>query len=77
MDRITITIKLFAHFRNGRFKEAGHQLAPGATCRQVILGLGFALGEMGIVMVNGQHAPFDYPLKEGDTLALFPLVGGG
>ncbi|NWJ40292.1 MAG: MoaD/ThiS family protein [Geothrix sp.] len=72
-----VTIKLFAHFRDGRFKEAEHQFAPGVDCRQIILGLGFRLGEMGIVMVNGQHAPLDYQLNERDTLALFPLVGGG
>ena len=77
MEQITVTIKLFAHFRSGRFKEADHQFAPGVDCRQVILGLGFRLGEMGIVMVNGQHAQLDYQLKERDTLALFPLVGGG
>lgn len=77
MASITVTIKLFAHFRNGRFKEAAQQLAPGADCRQAILGLGFRLSEMGIVLVNGQHAPLDQPLNEGDTLALFPLVGGG
>ena len=72
-----ITVKLFAHFRNERFKEAELSFPDGADCRQVILSLGFQLGEMGIVMVNGQHAPLDYPLKEHDTLALFPLVGGG
>jgi len=77
VEQINVTIKLFAHFRNGRFKEADHQFAPGVDCRQVILGLGFKLSEMGIVMVNGQHAPLDYQLNERDTLALFPLVGGG
>jgi molybdopterin converting factor small subunit len=77
VERITVTIKLFAHFRNGRFKEAEQQFDSGVDCRQVILGLGFHLGEMGIVMVNGQHAPLDYQLHERDTLALFPLVGGG
>jgi molybdopterin converting factor small subunit len=77
MAPITVTIKLFAHFRHGRFKEADHQFPPGVACREVILGLGFRLSEMGIVMVNGQHAPLDHPLNERDTLALFPLVGGG
>ena len=77
MEGINITIKLFAQFRNGRFKEADHQFAPGVDCRQVILWLGFRLSEMGVVMVNGQHAPLDHPLNESDTLALFPLVGGG
>lgn len=77
MAQIHVTIKLFAHFRNGRFKEAERSLAPGTDCRQVILGLDLKLSEMGIVMVNGAHVPVDYQLKEGDTLALFPLVGGG
>jgi molybdopterin converting factor small subunit len=77
MEPIHVTIKLFAQFRNGRFKEARQPFAPGIDCRQVILGLGFNLGEMGIVMVNGQHASLDQPLNENDTLALFPLIGGG
>jgi molybdopterin converting factor small subunit len=77
VERITVTIKLFAQFRNGRFKVADHQFDSGVDCRQIILGLGIGLGEMGIVMVNGQHAPLDYQLNERDTLALFPLVGGG
>lgn len=74
---MVITIKLFAHFRHGRFKEASHPLRPGTVCRDVILGLGFRTSEMGIVLVNGQHAPLDHPLEDADTLALFPLVGGG
>ena len=56
---------------------AEHHYPSGADCRQVILALGFRLGEMGIVMVNGQHARLDQTLNEADTLALFPLVGGG
>ncbi len=77
VDSITITIKLFAHFRNGRFKEEKYELPPSTDCRTVILSLGFRLGEMGIVMVNGEHASLDQLLQEGNTLALFPLVGGG
>ena len=74
---MTITVKLFAHFRNGRFSVADKHYPTGADCRRVILDLGFRLGEMGIVMVNGQHAKVDQPLQDSDTLALFPLVGGG
>jgi molybdopterin converting factor small subunit len=72
-----IKVKLFAHFRDGRFKEAVRQVPPGTECRQIILELGLRLGEMGIVMVNNQHAPVDHCLQDQDTLALFPLVGGG
>jgi len=74
---MTITVKLFAHFRNGRFTVADKHYATTIDCRQVILELGFRLGEMGIVMVNGRHAKVDQPLQDRDTLALFPLVGGG
>jgi len=74
---MTITVKLFAHFRNGRFRDAEKEYPGGVDCRQVILDLGFRLGEMGIVMVNGQHAKVDHLLQDRDILALFPLVGGG
>jgi molybdopterin converting factor small subunit len=74
---MNITVKLFAHFRNGRFKDAERHYPGGTDCRKVILALGFRLGEMGIVMVNGQHAKVDQELRDSDILALFPLVGGG
>jgi molybdopterin converting factor small subunit len=33
--------------------------------------------ELGIVLINGRHAWVERVLQEGDTLSLFPLVGGG
>jgi molybdopterin converting factor subunit 1 len=30
-----------------------------------------------LVAVNEEHARMDHPLKEGDTLAIFPPVSGG
>ena len=33
--------------------------------------------ELGIIMVNSRHARLDRELSDGDTLALFPLLGGG
>jgi len=72
-----VTVKLFAHFRNGRFKEAEMTFPAGADCLHVLVSLGFPPREMGIMMVNGQHAQLTRPLEDGDTLALFPLVGGG
>lgn len=74
---MTITVKLFAHFRDGRFKDAEQEYPGGVDCRRVILDLGLRLGEMGIVMVNGVHAKVEQELQDRDILALFPLVGGG
>lgn len=72
-----ITVKLFATFRNDRFKVALQELSVGTDCRTIVLGLGLTVEEIGVVMVNGRHATLDHVLHDGDTLSLFPLVGGG
>jgi sulfur-carrier protein len=74
---MTITVKLFASFRNSRFKEEIQVFPEGADCRSVLLSLGLKEEEIGVVMVNGRHVPLDQQLQQGDTLALFPLIGGG
>lgn len=72
-----ITLKLFATFRNDRFKVALQEISAGTDCRAVVLGLGLTEEEIGVLLVNGRHATLDHILHEGDTLSLFPLVGGG
>lgn len=72
-----ITLKLFATFRNGRFKVAEQELPDGTDVRAVVLSLGLTEEEIGIVMLNGRHGELDSKLAHGDTLSLFPLVGGG
>jgi sulfur-carrier protein len=72
-----ITVKLFATFRNGRFKIEEQELPEGTECRRVVLDLGLTEEEIGIIMINGRHGELDQKLCAGDTLSLFPLVGGG
>ncbi|WP_305043211.1 MoaD/ThiS family protein [Geoalkalibacter sp.] len=72
-----VLIKLFATFRNERFKQAEKELPPGTSIRQVVAQLEIAEEALGMVMLNGRHAPLESELHEGDTLSLFPLVGGG
>ena len=72
-----ITVKLFATFRHSRFKIAGQEHPGGSVCRDIMDGLGLSEAEIGVVMVNGRHAVLDQVLREGDTLSLFPLIGGG
>jgi molybdopterin converting factor small subunit len=74
---MNVTIKLFAMFRTGRFSVEGHELPAGTDCRTVVLGLKLTEAEIGIVLVNGRHVTLDHLLTDGDTLSLFPLVGGG
>lgn len=72
-----IQIKLFAHFREGRFNTELQEHPAGTPCRTIIRSLGLRETEVGIIMVNGCHATPDQELQDGDALALFPLIGGG
>lgn len=74
---MNVTVKLFATFRVGRFKVEERGYPPGTTCRAIIADVGLSEEEIGIVLLNGRHAALDARLAEGDTLSLFPLVGGG
>ncbi len=72
-----ITVKLFATFRNGRFKEEEREVPDGATLRQVVVDVGIVEREIGMSLINGCHAPLEQALKDGDNIFLFPMLTGG
>jgi len=74
---ITLTVKLYAQFRIGRFKEEQRDFSAPLSSRQLLGELGIAVDELGVLMVNGRHADVDMVLKDGDSVGIFPLVGGG
>lgn len=74
---MNIKVRLFATLRNGRGKELNVQLAQGAVVRRIIEALGISEDEVAILLVNGRDATLDKELGEGDTVSIFPPVGGG
>lgn len=74
---MTVTVRLFATFRTGRFKEEIRNYEEGTAILEVIRDLGLPEQELGAILVNSRHAEEDQILHEGDALAIFPLVGGG
>lgn len=72
-----ITVKLFASFRTGRFEIETCDYPPGTTVADVADTLKLPQNELGIMMINNRHVKLERVLAEGDTLALFPLLGGG
>lgn len=72
-----VTVKLFATLRVGRFAEEAREYPQGTRIADVIRELGIAEKEIGMIMLNNRHAEPERQLSEGDSLALFPLVGGG
>lgn len=74
---MNITVKLFASFRTGRFEIESRDYPPGTSVADVADALNLPRHELGIMMINSRHVKLDRLLAEGDTLALFPLLGGG
>ena len=72
-----VTLKLFASFRTGRFDIETADYPPGTTVADVVESLKLPRTELGITMINSRHVKLDHLLADGDTLALFPLLGGG
>ncbi|MBE0491875.1 MAG: MoaD/ThiS family protein [Sulfurospirillum sp.] len=74
-----ITIKLFAQYREERFKVEQRKIKKGTSAKDImdVLGISEHKLPLGVLMVNSKHEKEDYILQEGDTLALFPKVGGG
>lgn len=74
---MNITVKLFASFRAGRFEIETRDYPAGTTVADVADSLNLPQAELGIMMINSRHVKLDRRLEDGDTLALFPLLGGG
>lgn len=72
-----ITVKLFANFRAERFKEEVRDYSSAMTVGEIVSELRIPAPEVGIIFINGRNALLETPLEDGDTLSIFPLVGGG
>lgn len=72
-----LSVKLFATYRQGRFDVAELERPEGLTVGGLLAELGLPLAELGFVLVRGRHAGLDQVLAAGDTVSVFPKVGGG
>jgi len=74
-----VSVKLFAQYRDNRFKVREMELPEGTTVAELIEAIGLDLERypLGIVYLNARHAEPDQALHDGDELSLFPKVGGG
>lgn len=72
-----LTVKLFAYFRDNRFKERVMEFPEGTTVEQIIRSFGIDLEEVGVTMINSRHCDQKQVPEQGDRLAIFPAIGGG
>lgn len=70
------TVKLFAQLREGRFKVENIGIADQTRIMDVVNGLNIPSKDIAICLVNGHDTAIDSVIKNGDTVALFPPIGG-
>ena len=72
-----ITVKLFATFRRERFIAADREYPSGTRINDILTELKIPISAVGTIMLNSRHSQPEQELTDGDSLAIFPLVGGG
>lgn len=72
-----VHVKLFATFREGRFIKEDKELEEGTTTGELVDSLNIDREDVGVLMINSKHCSFETPLQDGDTYAIFPVIGGG
>lgn len=72
-----VEVRLFATFRNGRWKSNVLSFDKEVNIRDILDFLDIKEDALGIALINGKHSTLDSILKDNDVLALFPPIGGG
>jgi len=71
-----VNVKLFASLREGRFKADTANLEENSSVADIIEKYNLPFEEVAVCFVNGRDADNDHILHNGDTVSLFPPVGG-
>jgi molybdopterin converting factor small subunit len=74
---MNIEVRLFATLRQGRSPQQSIELPTGSRLADVPARLNIGQHEVSIRLRNGRAAEWETPLSEGDTISLFPAIGGG
>lgn len=74
-----VKINLYATLREhiGGAPSIGFEIEPGQTVEQVLTGLGVPPEQTRIIFVNNRAAGLSEVLQGGETLGVFPAIGGG
>ena len=73
-----IKIRLHASLRKWEpIPAVSCEIMGEKTVRSFLLDAGIPEHEAVIIIVNGRRARLETELSDGDTLSLFPLIGGG
>jgi molybdopterin synthase sulfur carrier subunit len=72
-----VKVRLFAALREGRSRESELEVPEATTVLDIINALNIPEEEVALLLINGRDGKLTSTLTEGDTVSLFPPVGGG
>jgi molybdopterin converting factor small subunit len=72
-----VEVRLFASFREGRFKEKELELLDGSLLGDLLAQLEIAQKDAKITIVNGLGVSAEHKLSDRDVVAIFPPIAGG
>ncbi len=78
-NSISVTVKLFADLRVYGPDRKVLDLQEGSTIKSILKKYKIPKDDKNlIIMVNGRpHIQSDFVLRDGDTVAIFPIIAGG
>ena len=74
---MTVELKLFGTYREGRFKRKTLELAESTLLSEIMKPLNLPADQEKIIMVNGIYTGDDRTLQDNDVVAIFPMIAGG
>jgi sulfur-carrier protein len=72
-----IDVRLFATFREKRFKQRQMALPDSQYVSDLLSQLEISVEQVGILLINGHSATPDSELNTEDVVSIFPALGGG
>ena len=74
---MVVEVRLFATFREGRFKEKELELPEESSLSDLLKHLKIPEKDAKVMIVNGLAVSVDHKLSNEDVVAIFPPVAGG
>ncbi len=74
---MVVEVRLFASFREGRFKDKELELPEGSSLGDLLAQLEIPKKDAKITIVNGTAASAEHKLSDRDVVAIFPPIAGG
>lgn len=75
---IKVTVRLISICKNGKFSSKEFDFEDDSTIETIVTKLDLKTEEKSCrILINGKFADFDSSVKDGDTVSILPIIGGG